>query len=131
MKASINTGLSDKLKLAFPNCIPILKPEINTKNITSGEWIAGFTSGEGSFDVQITTSQKNKLNYQVQVRFRISQHIRDQQLLNLLIEYFNCGRIENFYKSGKAIDFIVTGLKNISNIIVPFLINFQLEVSNR
>jgi hypothetical protein len=39
----------------------------------------------------------------------------------LLIEYFNCGRIENYYKSGQAIDFVVTGFKNINSVIIPFV----------
>ena len=67
------------------------------------------------------------MNYQVQVRFRISQHIRDQQLFYLLIEYFNCGRIENYSKSGTVNDFIFTGVKDINSIIIPFFSKHKIR----
>ena len=33
IKASINWGLSDKLKLAFPNTAPVIRPEYNNEII--------------------------------------------------------------------------------------------------
>ena len=54
IKASINLGLSDMLKSEFKNFIPIERPIINTENIPNPHWIAGFVSGDGNFDVNIT-----------------------------------------------------------------------------
>lgn len=54
------------------------------------------------------------------MRFRLTQHIIDKNLLLQLIEFFNCGRIENYYKTGKAIDFIVVDFNQINSIIIPF-----------
>ena len=72
-------------------------------------------------------SKSNKVEFLVQVRFRLTQHIRDKKLFMLLIEYFNCGRIENYYKSGQAIDFVVTGVKNINSVIIPFFFKYKIR----
>ena len=50
-KASINRGLTDELKVAFPNTIPALKSLAVNTEIPHPYWMAGFTSGEGCFSV--------------------------------------------------------------------------------
>jgi hypothetical protein len=47
--------------------------------------LAGFTSGDGSFDIII-----KKTGFSVSCRFRITQHSRDTQLINSIIKYLNC-----------------------------------------
>ena len=49
IKASINWGLSDKLKLAFPNTAPVIRPEYNNEIIIENSWLAGFATGESKF----------------------------------------------------------------------------------
>ena len=49
LKASMNLGLSDHLKTAFPNVIPKVRPLVENKTITDPHWLAGFTSAEGCF----------------------------------------------------------------------------------
>jgi len=53
IKASMNNGLSDGLKLAFPNTIPAPRSVIVNQVIKDPNWLAGFTSGEGSFFIDI------------------------------------------------------------------------------
>ena len=126
IKASMNNGLPDTLKAVFPNTNPAPRPINSTKVIPSGFWVAGFVSGDGSFNVNIIKSKTHLSGYQVLLRFFITQHIRDKELLTLLIGYFNCGRISN-YKSGQAIDFTVTGVKNIKSSIIPFFIKYNIR----
>lgn len=125
--ASINTGLSDKLKQAFPDIIAIPRPVVNNIVLPSGEWVAGFTSGDGSFDVQIVKSKSYKLGFSVRMRFRLTQHIRDKDLFLQLIELFKCGQIENYYQSGQAIDFVVVDLTQINSIIIPFFTKYNIR----
>ncbi len=73
IKASMNLGLSDLLKSEFNEFTPVDRPVINTENIPDPNWIAGFVTGEGSFDVNITQSN-HKIGYRIQLRFRITQH---------------------------------------------------------
>ena len=86
IKASMNLGLSDFLKSEFLNFSTVKRPVINTENIPDNNWIAGFVSGEGNFDVRITQQLSNKIGTRVQLRFRVSQHERDTKLMELLVK---------------------------------------------
>lgn len=48
LRASINWGLSDKLKAAFPNIKPVNRRIIKDQSIPDPNWLAGFTSGAHS-----------------------------------------------------------------------------------
>ena len=88
IKVSMNLGLSDKLKLEFPNYIPVERPIINIDNINlDPNWISGFISAEGNFDVRIPVTNTN-LGHRVQLRFRVTQHSRDIKLMNKIVKYF-------------------------------------------
>lgn len=41
----MNKGLSDSLKAAFPNTLPVLRPVVYPQ-IQDPNWLAGFVSGE-------------------------------------------------------------------------------------
>jgi len=53
IKAAMNKGLSNELKSNFFNLNIVDRPLILTKNIVDNNWIAGFVSGEGNFDINI------------------------------------------------------------------------------
>ena len=90
--ASINLGLSDDLARAFPDTKPVLRPIIEDKDrtIKHPEWVAGFTTGEGTFFISIN-KDRNKVGVGLLLVFQISQHLRDEELLRSLIDYFKCG----------------------------------------
>jgi hypothetical protein len=92
LRASLNLGLSESLKTAFPNIIPALRPLVE-KTIPHGEWLAGFTSGEGCFFVFVSKSSTHALGFRVQLIFQITQHSRDEKLIKSLISYLGCGRL--------------------------------------
>jgi hypothetical protein len=66
---------------------------IVNKKVPDSNWLAGFTSGEGCFFINIIKS-KSKLGAQVQLVFTITQHDRDRALMNSLISFFDCGYIK-------------------------------------
>lgn len=74
IKASMNLGLSKLLKTEFKEFNPVERPLINIKTIINPNWISGFSTGEGCFDVNIAKDLSCKTGYKVQLRFRISQH---------------------------------------------------------
>jgi hypothetical protein len=124
IKASINLGLSDKLKAAFPLCKPIPRP-IYTLQSFSPQWVAGFTSGEGYFGVKLLSSKTIKTGKQVRLIFQLTQHTRDEFLMKSFIDYFKCGK---YYSSPNAeyCDFIVIKLSDIMNIIIPFFLKNKI-----
>jgi hypothetical protein len=92
----MNLGLSDMLKSEFAECIPVERPVIHYDNvILSPKWISGFISAEGNFDVRIP-STNSKLGYRVQLRFRISQHSRDNILMQKIVDYLGSGKIYKY-----------------------------------
>src|SRR5690606_34417473 len=67
IKASMNKGLSSKLKTVFPNITPIDRPLISDQEIPNGNWVAGFADGESSFYVRIqealTAKSRNRISF--------------------------------------------------------------------
>jgi hypothetical protein len=118
IKASMNLGLSDMLKSEFKNFIPIERPIINTEIIPDPNWIAGFVSGDGNFDVNITKST-HKIGYRAQLRFRISQHDRDIKLMENIAKYLGSGKIYK-YPNKSAVGLYIVKLSDIINIVIPF-----------
>lgn len=128
IKSSMNKGLSDELKTAFPDVTSITRPLLENKKILNSNWLAGFISAEGCFFIHIEKSSKallpeynpDDVKEKVRLRFQISQHVRDTALLNSFIEYFGCG---NYYaRSNQNVgDFVVTKFTDINEKIIPFL----------
>jgi hypothetical protein len=135
IKVSLNKGLTPELKAAFPDIVEVKRPLVINTGIPDPQWLAGFTSGEGSFYVKIRESKKYQTGYQVLLRFSIGQHIRDQILMGEINKYFfldfnqrafavegseeaSFGKI---YKIGEtAVDFQVTKITDIIEKIIPF-----------
>jgi hypothetical protein len=125
IKASMNLGLSEMLKLEFAGYTPIERPVINYDNvILDPNCISGFVSAEGNFDVRMPATN-SKLGYRVQLRFRITQHSRDIRLMEKIVEYFVSGKIYKY--SGNAVRCLgggnpttVVDFTQITNIIIPF-----------
>jgi len=123
IKASMNKGLSDELKLAFPGITPVERPEVQLPKSFDPFWLAGFVSAEGCFRVTIYKSPTSKLGKSVQLKFQITQHIRDRELLDLIIKYLNCGSLQT---SRNAKDLTVTSFNEVYNIIIPFFMRYPI-----
>jgi hypothetical protein len=81
-------------------------------------WIAGFVSGDGNFDVRITKNSTYKIGHRVQLRFRISQHDRDRKLIEYLSKYLGSGKIYK-YAGKPAVVLTVFSRLDINNNIIP------------
>jgi len=128
IKATINKGLSDNLKINFPNTIPVLRPLVEEIQIFEPNWVAGFASGEGCFLITIFKS-KTKLGQAVKLEFQLTQHFRDEQLMKSLISYFGCGKVYsrfNLETKIKAIDFKILKIKDLTDIIIPFFDKYPI-----
>ena len=122
IKASMNRGLSEKVKLDFPDVVPVVRPLVKNQKIQDPYWLSGFTSAEGCFYILITKST-TKIGIRVLLVFQITQHTRDEELIKSFIKYFKCG---NIYIKGNAFDFKVTKLDDIQNKIIPFFKKYSI-----
>lgn len=125
VRASLNLGLSEVLKAAFPNTIPVVRPNISGSEIPHPEWMAGFITGEGCFFIKINKG-RNKAGVGVQLVFQVSQHIRDEVLLKSFITYFKCGHYVNPLQKEWGY-FRCTKFSDIYNIIIPFFTQFPIR----
>jgi LAGLIDADG endonuclease len=71
IKASMNIGLSEIIISNFNKVNPVKRPIILTDKIPDSNWVAGFTTGEGNFDINIYKSKDVKIGHRVQLRIRI------------------------------------------------------------
>ena len=127
LKASMNQGLSHKLKVSFPNTIAVTRPKIRISETPDPNWISGFAEGEGCFFISVYKSPGSKLGLAVQLVFRLTQHSRDLELLKTIKEFFACGRVEK--RNKEACDFTVNSIKDFELKIVPFFLKYRLQGS--
>lgn len=126
LKASLNKGLSEKLKLNFPNIIKIERPSKNLPTCINYNWFAGFFSGEGCFSVDIYKSKNYKTGYSVRLQARAGQHSRDELLINRLKDLINCGSVYKDLK-GNAVVFQIARFEDIDNKIIPLFKEYKIK----
>jgi len=119
IRASMNNSLTDNLKKAFPNTIPVSRPLVLDQEIKDPNWLAGFTGGEGSFMVQMHKSLTHKTGFGINLKFQITQHVRDIDLMNKIVKYLNCGSYK-LRPNKLAGDFLVMKFADINEKIIPF-----------
>lgn len=126
IRASMNKGLPELLKKAFPNTVPVLRPEFNIDTIYHPNWLVGFVDGEGCFyvNMKITSS---KLGHQVLLIFSLSQHSRDETLFKCIVNYLGYGIIEKVKTRPNSVAFVVYKFSDIWDKLVPFFREYPLQ----
>lgn len=118
IKAVHNKGLSDSLKLAFPKTSSVIRPIFTLSSIPDSQWLAGFTTGEGCFYMDIFKSKSTKTGFQVRPHFNSAFSWWKSRSL---IELLDCGSVRI---SEKAAYLIVSSFSDIEKKVVPhFLLN--------
>jgi hypothetical protein len=98
-------------------------------------WITGFVDGEGCFAVPIHRNPTASVGWQVQPQFVVVQSASSVRALEVLLDYFGCGRInvntrrdnhrEPLYR------YVVRRFGDLDEIIVPFFRTYPLRTSKR
>lgn len=146
IRASMNWGLSDKLKIAFPDITPVERPAVEVPENIDPKWLVGFLDGEACFSVKISKSKSCKIGFKVQLIFAITQHSRDFDLINSLVNYLNCGILSKDSRNPfpfshlstplqwciirgnqGTVYFTVVKLSDINSKILPFLDQYPLQ----
>ena len=135
IRGGMNKGLPEILKDAFTNITPVKRSSVLDSKIPDPNWLAGFTTAEGSFMVRVMDRPNSRT--QVLLRFKLTQHPfpsrgggpipdgdTDEQLMRSLVDYLDCGKI---YVSVRSVDFIVTKFSDITNKLVPFFGKYPIQ----
>ena len=98
-------------------------------------WIVGFVDGEGCFSVAIQRCRVVRLGWQVFPEFVVTQGAKSLAALQLLQEFFRCGRIhinrrhdnhkEPLYR------FCVRAAKDLREKVIPFFRENQLRTAKQ
>jgi hypothetical protein len=126
IRDSMNLGLSEELKLNFPDIKPVSRPLTPKINNINPNWIAGLTSGDGCFHISIRNSPTTKLGKSIVLKFHIVQHSKDIGLMEMLISTLGCGRIELMLKQS-AVYFVVTNFKDVFEKIIPLFNKYPIK----
>ena len=118
LKSALNRGLS-KTTAELTNVKALDRPlhQVSSLKRIKPMWLSGFTDGDGSFSIKLTTRKNNKI--QVELHFRLTQHIRDAYLLRVITEYLGCGKVY-IRSNGLACDLEVHNLPDNMDKIIPF-----------
>ena len=102
----------------------------NQQERLDGNWIVGFTDGEGCFHVSINRIAGMSLGWQVLPEFRIVQHEKDESVLYKIKNYFNFGyvKINRTDAHGTRKEFRVRGMNNL-NKLIEFFNKYPLSTS--
>ena len=125
IRASLNTGLSDELKEAFPNWEAVsiknlgnsIRNKISYSNIHP-DWLAGFAAGESNFFIAVQKA-KTKSGISTSLRFSIAQHSSDLLLLESFVNLFVGGFVVDYTKRSIC-EFVVAKIDLILNYVIPF-----------
>ena len=136
LKSSLNWGLSDSLKKAFPNVTSVNRPKYKFLGIPDPFWVTGFTSGDGSFHLNIKKSD-GSLSHRVSLRFSINLNIRDAEVLKGLVTYFKtlnkplneikAQEDQQVYKSNRTVSLAITKTSELIEVIIPFFEKYSLQ----
>lgn len=123
IRATLNKGLTPLLIEAFPNTVAVVRPQVENLDVKSidPQWVAGFTSGDGSFIVSIRNSKDSQTLAEgagrVSLTFVLIQHSRDELLMKSLVDYFGFGKA---YTYKNYTEYKSRGLSDNFEKIIPF-----------
>lgn len=123
IKTSLNKGLSEKLINSFSEISLLKRVDFKFNGIPSSYWIAGFVSGDGSFNIKTTEARLGK----VQLRFAVHLHIRESEVIKGLAKFFKFDESKYIYYTKNSVAIQIVNTSDILNIIIPFFDNYKIK----
>lgn len=126
LKASLNKGLPDNLKINFPNIIRVERPRVDIPIDIDYNWIAGFFSGDGCFSIGIYKSGDHKIGYGIIFQIIFTQHSRDKMLFNNIKKTLDCGNIIR-HSNKNIVVLSISKFKDIYYKIIPLFAKYGIK----
>lgn len=96
-------------------------------NPKDGYYIAGFTDGEGSFNVSLKKRNDYVGEWKITASFNISQ--KDRVILSWIKKILGCGTLRE--RSDGVVYYEVTNVVSLKEKIIPFFIKFNFISSRK
>ena len=126
LKSILNRGLTEKLKLDFPNITNLDRPSFKVSDLPLDPyWVSGFScnAGDSSFYVVIIEPKIARTIYQVNL------HERENPLLYKLQEFFGGVGSISTYPTRRVCRYAVVGTYDLLNYVYPHFLKFELAGS--
>ncbi len=128
IKASMNFGtISETIRSLLPTIEPVKRPVVTNIRIYNPNWVVGYIEGEGMFFVNIYKKKDTVLGEGVKLVFKITQDRKNLALLESFTNVFTAGKVYKQSPTVKVMDFLITGLADITNYVIPFFQAHPLE----
>jgi len=94
--------------------VPSVDPKFNPWFVT------GFTDAEGSFIISVSKYPGARSGWNIQVKFKISLHMKDLSILKEIQRYFGgVGKIDKAGKDRESLSYFISSRKLITTVILP------------
>lgn len=127
IKAHLNLGLNPSLIKAFPNIVEVNKPEYIFKGPLQPSWLAGFVSGDGSFNIKTSSSTTSKLGKRIQLRFGVGLNIREKDLIIGIADFFSLEQGKHVHSTDSSVYLEVSKFTDIIQKIIPFFEEYPIQ----
>lgn len=88
--------------------------------IPSKEYLAGFTDGEGCFNVSLKKQKDTRFGWVLDPLFQVTQHKNNREILELFQSMMTCGRIIEKPGQKDLLVFLVDNRKQLKEKVIPF-----------
>ena len=110
-------------------------PENQQERLKDIGWVVGFVDGDGCFSAPIVKSPSMTLGWQVQPAFAVVQGASSRQVLDDLVDFFECGGVYlNRRRDNHREDllrYMVSARTDLVERIIPFFKEHQLRTAKR
>ena len=89
-------------------------------------YLAGFTDGEGCFNVSLKHQDSARFSWVLDPVFHITQHENNIHILKLCKRVFMCGRIIEKHGQPNTFQFYVDNRRQLTEKIIPFFERYKL-----
>lgn len=128
IKASMNFGtMPEAIVALYPAIVPVKRPERTEFTIYHPYWVTGYVEGEGMFFVNIYKRKDTVLGEGVKLVFKITQDKKNLALLESFTDIFTAGKVYKQSPTVKVLDFMITGLADITKYVIPFFETHPLQ----
>lgn len=130
IKAAMNFGIiSEAVRNLgqWSNVQPVKRPIRTNCSIYHPYWVVGYVEGEGMFFVNIYKRTDTVLGEGIKLVFKITQDRKNIALLESFTNIFTVGKVYKQSPTVKVVDFMITGLADITKYVIPFFQAHPLE----
>ena len=99
------------------------------EKLLNPHWIAGFVDGEGTFFISICDSTKLRTGKQVRIGFKVTQGIKNVQVLYKLKKFYGIGTVKQ--EKPEVYEYRVNDLQQLVQIILPFFLKHPMHTTKK